>query len=107
MNLGCVIYSESIDGIDAKWIFNRDGNIRHGIGKGKRLSPLNKKRRFEGDFEITYSVENENISQKLILSIKFKSGYYNLIWKIGNKITDVGIGIESDNKLLVSYKQKK
>ncbi|MGD1892566.1 MAG: hypothetical protein ACFB15_18495 [Cyclobacteriaceae bacterium] len=103
VNLGCVVYSESINGIEAEWIFNRKDKIERGTGIGIRLTELNKKRRFEGEFEITYSDADGNKSPKLNLIISFELGYYNLTWKNNEKITDIGIGIESDNKLLASY----
>ncbi|MEM9076852.1 MAG: hypothetical protein AAGC43_07425 [Bacteroidota bacterium] len=101
--LGCVVYSESTNGIKAKWIFNRKDKIERGTGIGIRLTELNKKRRFEGEFEITYSDTDGNKSPKLNLIISFELGYYSLTWNNKEKITDIGIGIESDNKLLVSY----
>lgn len=104
-NLGCVVYSESMDGIVAEWIYNREGKIERGSGKGIRLSQLNRNRRFEGEFEIIYIDELGNKSPEISLTILFTSGHYSLTWKIDNAITDVGIGIETHDKLLVSYKK--
>ncbi|PRX56646.1 hypothetical protein [Flagellimonas meridianipacifica] len=101
--LGCVVYSESIHGIEAEWIFKRKDTIERGKGIGIRLTEVNKKRRYEGEFEITYSDTDGNTSPKLYLIISFESGYYTLTWSNNEKITDIGIGIERDNKLLVSY----
>ena len=103
VNLGCVVYSESINEIEAEWVFNRNGKIERGTGKGIRLSELNKKRRFEGEFEITYSDADGNKSPKLTLIISSEMGCYSLTWQDKEKMTDVGIGIERDNKLLASY----
>jgi len=99
------VYSESDSGLDAEWIFNQNNVIQRGVGKGIRISELNLKRRFEGVFEITYSDENGNKSPRLNLNITHESGYYKLIWKIGDEITDIGIGIEKDDKLFSSYKK--
>ena len=103
VHLGCVVYSESINGIEAEWIFNRKDKIEGGTGIGIRLTELNKKRRFEGEFEITYSDADGNKSPKLNLIISFESKHYNLIWYNNEEVTDIGIGIDSDNKLLASY----
>ena len=103
VHLGCVVYSESINGIEAEWIFKRKDKIERGTGIGIRLTELNKERRFEGEFEITYADADGNTSPKLNLIISFELGYYNLTWNTNEKITDIGIGIESDNKLLASY----
>lgn len=103
INLGCVIYTETNNGIAAEWIFKKNDKIEHGNGIGKRLTNLNKERRFEGEFEITYSDANGNKSSKLKLIISFDSGYYNLTWNNNEKNTDIGIGIERNNNLLVSY----
>ncbi|MBI9038127.1 MAG: hypothetical protein JEY97_08350, partial [Bacteroidales bacterium] len=89
--------------IIAEWIFRKNDKIEQGNGIGKRLTKLNKKRRFEGEFEITYSDANGNKSSKLNLIISFESGYYNLTWNNNERNTDIGIGIESDNNLLASY----
>lgn len=105
MNLGCVIYSASINGIEAEWVFNQNDKIERGTGKGIRLSGLNKNRKFEGEFEITYSDAYGNKSSKIRLTIQFESEYYKLTWKIDNKITDIGMGIENNNKLFVSFKK--
>ena len=106
MNLGCVIYSLSNEGLDAEWLFSQSGGIEQGTGKATRISSLNPKRRFEGDFEIIYSDVNKNKSPKLNLTIRFESsGYYKLTWKIDNRITEVGIGVEREDTLLVSYKK--
>lgn len=103
IHLGCVVYSESINGIEAEWIFNRKNKIERGTGIGIRLTELNKKRRFEGEFEITYSDADGNKSPKLNLVISSELGYYTLTWSNNEKITDIGIGIERGNTLLVSF----
>ena len=105
LNLGGVIYSKSENGIEAQWIFNNKGEILSGTGNGIRLTELSSKNEFEGQFEITYLEENGDKSPKLILSILFQSGIYHLTWRINEKITDIGIGFEKDNKLFASYKK--
>ncbi len=103
LNIGCVVYAETSNGIKAEWVFSKNDKTEHGKGVGVRLTELNKKRKFEGEFEITYSDANGNKSPILNLIISFESGYYKLTWNKNKKITDIGIGIESDNKLLASY----
>lgn len=105
LNLGCVVYSEALNGIEAQYIFKRDDIIQRGTGIGKRLSKLNKNRRFEGEFEVVYADENGDMSPTLHLTILFDSECYSLTWKIGSEITDIGIGIKNDNKLFVSYQK--
>ena len=102
-NLGCVVYAETIDGIEAEWVFHRHDHIARGTGTGVRLTKLNPERPFEGGFEITYFDENGNASPKLDLTISFESGSYHLRWRNGGLTTEVGIGIERDNKLLAGY----
>jgi len=103
LNLGCVVYTESVDGIEAEWVFSKNGEVEHGTGIGTRLTQSNEKKRFEGEYEITYSDGEGNRSPKLNLIISFDLGHYHLKWSLDEKITDIGIGIEKDNKLLVSY----
>ncbi len=103
LNIGCVIYTETDNGIKAEWFYYRDNKIEHGNGIGIRLTTLNKKRRFEGEFAITYSDPNENILAKLNLIISFELQCYKLTWKNNERITNMGIGVERENKLVVSY----
>ena len=103
VNLGCVVYTMTKAGVKAEWVYHKDGEIEHGNGIGLRLTEMNHKRRFEGDFKITYTDANGHQSPELDLIISFKSGYYHLMWEHNEKTTDIGIGIESDGKLLVSY----
>jgi len=105
LNLGCVVYSEALTGIEAQWICKREGEIQRGTGIGKRRSKLNKNRIFEGEFEIVYTDENGIASPMLNLTILFESECYSLIWKTGSEITDIGIGIINDHKLIVSYQK--
>lgn len=102
-HLGCVIYTETTIGILAEWVSKGNGKITQGNGIGRRLSDLNKKRRFEGTYEITYVDANGDKSPKLHLTISFEAGFYHLVWKDNQKTTDTGIGIENNNMLLVSY----
>ncbi|SEB40900.1 hypothetical protein SAMN04489761_0528 [Tenacibaculum sp. MAR_2009_124] len=105
LNLGCVVYSLTTDGVKAEWLFSENNEIERGVGSAKRVTKLIKERKFEGEFDIVYIDSNGDKSPKLRLSISFKSGYYYVTWKHKELVTDIGIGIESDNKLLVSYKK--
>ncbi len=102
-NFGCVVYSETVDGIHAEWVFLGNSEIERGTGHGNRLTELNKALRFDGEFEITYTDANGETSPKLHLTISFESGTYHLTWKYNEKTTDFGIGMLKDNMLLVSY----
>ncbi len=104
-NLGCVVYTETTDGIQATWLHDREGSVERGTGIGKRLTRFDPKRSFEGQFEITYYDIDGNPSPQLNLTISFDSGYYRLTWRINGEITDLGIGFKSDKKLLVSYRE--
>ena len=104
-NIGCVIYTETDMGIKGEWVFYRDNKVEHGHGIGTRLTPLKSKRKFEGNFEITYFDSEDNKLVKLDLIISFESEWYTLIWKKNEEITDVGIGVERDCKLIVNYSE--
>lgn len=103
LNLGCVVYTEIGNGIEATWIFNQNGEIQRGIGIGTRISKQKFEHRFEGEFEISYSDQNGNKSPSLTLIITYNTGVYNLTWKKNGATTDLGIGMIVDDKLLASY----
>ncbi|CAM1371122.1 hypothetical protein [Tenacibaculum xiamenense] len=105
LNLGCVIYTLTHKGLEAEWLFNENNSLQKGIGVAKRLTKLNGTRKFEGNFEIVYTDLSGNESPKLELEILFKSEVYYLTWIYNEEVTDLGIGIESDDRLLVSYKK--
>ena len=105
LNIGCVVYKETDTGIKADWVFSRNDKIEKGEGMGVRSDKSNKKRGFEGEYEITYTDENGNKSPKLKLFISLESEYYSLKWINNETITDFGIGIENDNKLIVIYSE--
>lgn len=67
------------------------------------MNSANKKKKFEGEYEITYSDINGIKSPKLKLNISFASDCYKLIWTYHGKVTDIGIGIENNNKLSASW----
>ena len=104
-NIGSVIYSETPEGINAKWIFKGTDQVQHGTGEARRLSVLNEDHRFEGEFEITYIDQNGYKSPTLNLVITFISDYYHLAWKTDDQLTDIGIGMENEGKLIASYKK--
>ena len=101
--IGAVIYTETIDGIAAEWVFGKNDQIEIGTGEGIRLSSRIMERRFEGQFEIIYRDSNGSESPKLNLDITFNNGCYTLIWSYNGKTTEKGIGIEKDGKLFASY----
>lgn len=103
MNLGCVIYTATNKGLNAVWVYKKNDQIEQGKGVGIRLTDLNKNSMFEGVFEIVYTDAHGTNSPKLKLVISFESGYYNLTWYSNNKATEIGIGFESENKLVASY----
>ena len=105
INLGCVVYTETEDGINAEWIFRKDHSIERGSGSGKRITEIVPERRFEGEFEIRYINSHGKPSPNLTLIIEFKQDHYLLTWKREEKITDIGIGIESDKKLIAGYNE--
>ena len=105
LNLGCVVYSETENGIAAEWISNQNGKIRQGTGLGIRTDHQKPGNRFEGIFEVSYSDADGNKAPNLELTILFNLGYYTLTWSRDGIITDQGIGIMYDNKLVVSYAQ--
>ncbi len=102
-NLGCVVYTEMANGITAEWMYTKNGEATYGSGIGIRLTEVNKKRRFEGTFEITYLDASGTESPKLQLIISYETGFYKVRWMNNEKITEVGAGFERDQKLLVSY----
>ncbi len=101
--LGCVVYTETNNGIKAELLYRKNDKTEHGKGLGLRLTELNKKRKFVGEYEITYTDAHGNKSPTLHLIISFESGHYQLVWSKDKKITDIGIGIDCDNKLFASY----
>jgi len=98
-NIGCVIYTETSDGLNAEWVLSSNEKISSGTGVAIRLSAINENRKFEGEYEIVYSDINGIESPKLRLNISFESDYYKLTWVYNGKVTELGIGIESNNKL--------
>ncbi len=106
LKIGSVIYTETDSGIHAEWFYYKDNALQQGKGFAKRLSPVNKQRRFEGDFIITYSDANEVILAQLHLQIRYVSEYYRLTWKNKEHITDWGIGVERGHTLVASYTEK-
>lgn len=103
--MGSVIYSETPEGINAKWIFKGTDEVQYGMGEATRLSALNENHRFEGEFEIIYTDQNGHKSPRLNLVIAFVSDHYQLSWKMGDQLTDIGIGMEHEGKLIASYKK--
>ncbi len=103
LNVGCVVYTETMEGISAEWVYGKDGKVANGSDIGIRLTELNTKRRFEGTFEITYLDANGSASPRLRLLISYESNVYRLRWGNTEKTTEIGIGFESDSKLLVGY----
>ena len=104
-NIGCVIYTETDTGITAEWVFSKNDKITRGTGIGKRITELNLKNRFEGEYEIIYTEINGIKSKKLKLIISSELGYYKLKWSYIGKTKFIGIGIENDNKLSVGWNQ--
>lgn len=104
-NIGCVIYTETNNCITAEWVSSKKGKIDKGNGIGIRLTKAKSKRRFEGEYEIIYTDMKGNNSPKLKLIILFESGYYRLKWINNKTITDIGIGIENDNKLSAGWSE--
>lgn len=103
-NIGCVVYSETETGIEAEWVFSENGKITRGTGIGIRLTELNSERRLEGAYEITYSDQNGVKSPKLSLIISFEFECYKLEWANNGTVTDIGVGIASNNKLSAGYR---
>lgn len=102
-NIGCVIYTETSSGIKAEWVSSNNSKIARGIGIGIRLNPTNEMKKFVGEYEITYFDVNGIESPKLKLNISFESDCYKLTWIYNGEITDIGIGIKSDNKLSAGW----
>ena len=102
-NIGCVIYAETSNGIKAEWLLSNNNKITRGTGIGTRLNPTNKKKDFEGEYEITYSDINGKESPKLKLNISFESDCYKLTWIYNGTVTGIGIGIKNNNKLSVGW----
>lgn len=107
IQLGCVIYTETPTGITAEWIYKNNEELVHGKGIGIRTTHIHHERRFEGEFDITYTYANGDTSPMLKLIITFEAEYYNLTWTHHEKVTDIGIGIERNNSLVVSYTEVK
>ena len=104
-NLGCVIYTKSKTGIEAEWLFTSNGKLEKGTGIGKRISKSNFENEFEGDYEIIYIDSEGKSSPKIDLKITKQINYFELIWSFQGEISEVGIGIEKDEKLIVSWKR--
>jgi hypothetical protein len=102
-NIGCVVYTETQNGIEAHWTFIKNDAVSYGTGIGVRLNKKTKKRQFEGDFDIVYKDVDGSESPKLKLTILFESNCYKLTWMLEGKITELGIGIVVDNKLSVGW----
>ncbi|MEP1094164.1 MAG: hypothetical protein ABJG78_03590 [Cyclobacteriaceae bacterium] len=102
-NVGSVIYTETENGISAEWVFSENANVTRGTGIGIRLTELNLKKRFEGEYEIVYSDINGIKSPNLKLTISFEMSHYKLRWSTNEKTKD--IGIENDTKLSAGWIQ--
>ena len=103
LNLGCVAYTATENGIEADWIYSSKGQVQKGIGKGIRIGKIKAENTFEGEFTISYVNQNGEKSPGLILKISFDSGYYNLSWHLEGKTVDIGIGTLSGDKLIAGY----
>lgn len=104
LNLGCVIYRQTSQGLEAEWVQSANNKVAKGKGKAVRLTELDPVRKFEGTYEITYEDGQENRSPILQLRITMHSDCYDLTWSRNQKITETGIGIISNDKLVASYK---
>lgn len=104
-NVGCVIYTQTDNGISADWVFTENDKITRGTGIGIRLTELNLQNRFEGAYEIIYSDLKGSNSPSLKLIISFELGYYKLLWSNNGKTSDIGIGIENNNQLSAGWVQ--
>mgnify|MGYP001206758094 CR=1 FL=1 len=102
-NIGCVIYTETKNGIKAEYVFCKNNAISRGTGIGIRLIESKLKKRFEGAYEIIYTDINGIKSPKLKLIISLELGCYKLSWSNNEETIGIGIGIEKDNKLSVGW----
>lgn len=103
MNLGCVTYSETKQGLKAEWVFSGGDQTTHGTGMAVRLSKQSTQRKFEGEYEIIYTSADGEQSPKLQLTILYASGCYQQEWRHNGELTDIGIGMENGDKLVASY----
>lgn len=103
MNLGCVTYSETKEGLKAEWVFSGGDHTTHGTGVAVRLSKQATQRKFEGEYEIIYTSTDWDQSPKLELTISYTSGCYQLEWRHNGVLTDIGIGMENGDKMVASY----
>ncbi|QKX06646.1 hypothetical protein HN014_17570 [Aquimarina sp. TRL1] len=60
VNLGCVVYTLTNHGIEARWVSKKNDSTEQGLGIGKRLTPVNESKKFEGTFEIIYHSTDGN-----------------------------------------------
>lgn len=104
LNLGCVIYQLTNQGLEAEWVQSANNKIAKGTGKAIRITELKPGRKFEGTYEITYEDQQESRSPMLQLKIMMNSDCYHLTWSLNEKITETGIGVISHDRLVVSYK---
>jgi len=103
LNLGCVIYKLTKDGLEAEWVRKTSFEVTKGTGKAIRLSKVNPEKPFEGKFEMKYRDKLNNISLPITLNILFEQNIYDLTWSTHGKVTDIGFGIISSNNLVVSF----
>ena len=97
------MYTETAEGIEADWVFNGNGEIQQGTGRGVRTSKQTFDYKFEGEYTISYADQDGNKSPDLQLVISYHAGVYHLAWKMNDAITDLGIGMILNHKLIASY----
>ncbi|MFK8056591.1 MAG: hypothetical protein AB8F78_10765 [Saprospiraceae bacterium] len=103
INVGCVIYTLTEQGMNAEWVFNRNGKTERGTGVAVRLTEIEPERKFEGSYDIVYTNSAGQPSPSIYLTVSLEDGCYTLIWNVEGKPTDQGIGLESDGKLVASW----
>ena len=102
LNIGCVVYTKTTQGIDAEWRYRQNDQIEKGTGVGIDVSN-NVNERFEGQYDITYVGEQGQKSPTLRLDISQKEGVFYLRWLLDNRTTDIGVGMLVDGKLIAGY----
>lgn len=103
LNLGCVVYRQINDGLEAEWMQLQDESKKKGTGKAKRLGKAEAGQPYEGSFEIIYEDDAGHQSPKLHLSIVRCREGYELTWRQGQQVTERGIGFVSEDRLIASF----
>lgn len=103
--LGAVVYTETAEGLTAKWLYKQLDNVMSGRGVATRTTPKQALIPFEGQYQITYFDESDNHLVTLALTIAWQTDHYQVTWQHVGRITETGVGFLHEKQLFVSYSE--